>query len=115
MGELQIIAEIGAEYWKVLRALERAVLLAPEPARARLNAQARYSAERLASLMERAGLRVLSFDGMAFEVNLPAVAVNAEDLPSTENLIVERTLEPTVLADSAVILTGKVFVAPNAH
>jgi hypothetical protein len=43
-------------------------------------------------------------------VNLPAIAVNAEDIPSGQACVVERTLEPAVVVDASVIITGKVFV-----
>jgi hypothetical protein len=109
------MAELASEFWKLLRAFERSAALAPESARARLTAQARYSSERLASSLQKAGLRVVSFDGAQFEVNLPAVAVNAEDIPSGETTVVERTLEPAVVADNGIILTGKVFVAVSKH
>jgi hypothetical protein len=108
------MAELASEYWKLLQAFERSVVMAPDPARARLGAQARYSSERLTILMERAGMRIVSFDGLKFEVNLPAIAVNAEDIPSGQACVVERTLEPAVVADNSVIMTGKVFVVETS-
>jgi hypothetical protein len=107
------MAELASEYWKLLQAFERSVVLAPDSARARLSAQARYSNERLTILLQRAGMRVVSFEGLKFEVNLPAIAVNAEDIPSGQNCVVERTLEPAVIADARVILTGKVFIVES--
>jgi hypothetical protein len=38
--------------------------------------------------------------GLNFEVNLPAVAVNAEDVVSDRTLVIERTLEPAIVSDS---------------
>src|SRR5207248_2283358 len=100
-------------YWKLLQAFERSSVLAPESARARLSAQARYSSERLSVLLERVGMRIVSFDGSQFEVNLPAIAVNAQDVPSGQACVVERTLEPTVIVDTNVIITGKVFIVES--
>jgi hypothetical protein len=105
------IAELASEYWKLLQAFERSAVFAPDSARARLNAQLRYSSERLNILLEKAGLRIVSFDGLSFEVNLPAIAVNAEDIPLGQTCVVERTLEPAVVADGGIIMTGKVFIA----
>jgi hypothetical protein len=107
------IAELAAEYWKLLRAFERAAMLAPDSAKARLGAQARYSGERLTTILERVGMRAVSFDGVKFEVNLPASAVNAEDMNPESACLVERTLEPAIVTESAVILTGKVFLAES--
>lgn len=111
MKDQILMAELAAEYWKLLRAFERATTNAPESARGRMTAQARYSAARLDALTGKAGLRVVSFDGLEFEINLPAVAVNAEDVVASQLPVVERTIEPTVMSDSTVILTGKVFLA----
>jgi hypothetical protein len=109
------MAELASEYWKLLQAFERSVVLAPDSARARLGAQARYSSERLINLLERAGMRIVSFDGLKFEVNLPAIAINAEDIRPGQACVVERTLEPAVVADNCVIMTGKVFVAETSE
>ena len=109
------MAELASEYWKLLRAFERSAAFAPESARTRLSAQARYSSERLALSLQKAGLRLVSFDGVKFEVNLPAVAVNAEDIPSGQTSVVERTLEPAVVADNGIVLTGKVFLTVSNH
>ena len=103
-------AELAAEYWKLLRAFERAARIAPEAARARLLAQVRYADERLSTISARLGMRVVSFDGVKFEVNLPATAVNAEDIGSDRDSTVERTLEPAIISENSVILSGKVFL-----
>jgi hypothetical protein len=106
-------AELASEYWKLLQAFERCATLAPETAKPRLAAQARYSGERLKALLERDGMRIVTFDGLNFEVNLPAVAVNAEDVVSDRTLVIERTLEPAIVSDSAVIITGKVYLVES--
>ena len=111
MSNQQLMAELASEYWKLLRAFERAATLAPESARGRLTAQARYG-RPAHSLIDKAGLRLATFDGMMFEINMPAIAVNAEDLSASQALVVERTIEPTVISELTVILTGKVFLAP---
>lgn len=104
-------AELASEFWKLLRAFERSIALAPDQAKVRLAAQARYAQDRLSYLLDRMGMRLVCFDGEVFEVNLPAVAVNAEDMKPDSSCIVERTLEPAVVHGSNVILSGKVFLA----
>ncbi len=103
-------AELASEYWKLLQAFERCAMLAPESAKPRLAAQARYASERLKTLLERDGMRVVTFDGLNFEVNLPAVAVNAEDIASDRTPVIERTLEPAIVSKFTVIITGKVYL-----
>ena len=83
----------------------------PLEARDRLLAQARYAGARLESILSQSGLKLVTFDGAAFETNLPAVAINADDFAGNEDVIVERTLEPAIIADMNVIITGKVLLA----
>ena len=105
------MADLACEYWKLLRAFERSAGAAPEDARTRLAAQARYAGEKLDSILRGEGLRLVAFDGQRFEVNLPAVAVNAEDFLGDQDTLVERTLEPAIVSDEGVLVMGKVFLA----
>ena len=104
------LASLAIEYWKLLRSFERTIDLTPPDARTRLLAQARYAAGRLDALAQEARLKIVSFDGLPFEVNLPAVAINGEDVSGLNDLIVERTIEPAVIADMTVLVMGKVFL-----
>lgn len=106
-------AELASEYWKLLQAFERCAALAPDSSKPRLAAQARYSNEKLKALLGREGMCVVSFDGLKFEVNLPAIAVNAQDVASNQTQIVERTLEPAIVSDTEVIITGKVYLVES--
>ena len=105
------MADLACEYWKLLRAFERSAGMVPEDVRTRLAAQARFAGAKLDSILQGEGLRLVAFDGQRFEVNLPAVAVNAEDFPGAVDTLVEHTLEPAVLSDEGVLVMGKVFLA----
>lgn len=104
------LAELAAAHWKLIRAVERTAPLTPASTQTRLRAQLSYASDQLATLLAREGLRLVAFDGQPYEVNLPVVAVNADDLAGADNIVIERTLEPAVVSDRGVILTGKVFL-----
>ena len=104
------VAELASEYWKLARAFERSIALTPEAHHNRLHAQARYANGKLDTILDRAGIKITTFDGAEFEINLPVTAVNAEDVNSDALCIIERTLEPTVILNDQVVLTGKVFL-----
>jgi hypothetical protein len=107
----QSLAEIAIEYWKLLKSQERAVAAAPADAQQRLSAQGRYAAGRLSAILEREGLRIVEFDGQTFEVNLPAMALNADEMPDADGAIVERTIEPAIVSkDGGVVIMGKVYL-----
>ena len=110
-----VLAGLAVEYWKLLRSLERTIDLAPLDSRARLLAQSRYAEGRLESLLANAKMKAVGFDGVAFEVNLPAIAINGEDFSGLDNLVVEQTIEPAIVFDMTVLLTGKVLVKQSTN
>lgn len=107
------VAQLAVEYWRLLRTLERAVSLAPEDLRERIASQARYAIARFETILMEQKISIQEFDGLDFEVNLPVSPVNGDDFQGDGNgqLIIERTIEPTVICDMRVILTGKVLLA----
>jgi len=107
----QSMAELAVEYWKLLRSHERAIAVAPAEAQQRLGAQGRYAAGRLSAILDREGMVVVEFDGQSFEVNLPAIALNADEMPDADGAVVERTIEPAIVAkDGNVLAMGKVYL-----
>lgn len=105
------LAQVAVEYWKLLRTVERAIDLVPSNAKERFASQARYSAARLDTLLIEQNMSVQGFDGVEFEVNLPASPINADDFSTTAEVVVERTLEPAVISNMGVMIMGKVFLA----
>ena len=108
------LARLAVEYWKLLRLVERAIETAPDSARERISSQARYLAGQLETLLDEQEMSLQAFDGMPFEVNLPASAINGDELGNAAAPMVERTLEPAVIRDMRVILSGKVVLATEA-
>jgi hypothetical protein len=105
------IAHLAVEYWKLLRTIERALEVTPEAARQRIASQARYAASRLDALLGEQNMSLQVFDGLEFEVNLPASAINGEEFQEIKGPVVERTLEPAVVSNMRVVLMGKVLLA----
>lgn len=105
------LAHLAVEYWKLLRTLERAIELSPDNTKERIASQARYAASRLDALLHEQNMSLQAFDGMEFEVNLPASAINGDEFREGVTSVVERTLEPAVISHMRVLLMGKVYLA----
>jgi hypothetical protein len=107
------LAHLAVEYWKLVRTLERAVSLTPESDRERLASQARYAVARFETILAEQNMSIREFDGLDFAVNLPVSPVNGNDFQGScdGELVIERTIEPTVLSDMRVIVAGKVLLA----
>lgn len=98
------------EYWKLLRSYERTAGELPESKAQKVQAQIRYSAQRLSQVLTDASVQLVCFDGEPFSPELPVSAINAEDLVGCENPTIERTIEPTLLQNGVVLHMGKVLL-----
>jgi len=107
-------AQLAVEYWKLLRILERALESLPDQSKERVASQVRYASSRLETLLAEEKMSLQTFDGMDFEVNLPASAINADEFEGGTNSVVERTLEPAVISNMRILLMGKVYLAGKA-
>jgi hypothetical protein len=108
--ETEIVAKLSLEMWKLLRSFERTLADLPEQKRDQRDAQLRYSRSRLDNLMIEAKLRLLTFDGATYTVNLPVSPLNADDFDGAEDLIIESTVEPAIVSADAVLHVGKVLL-----
>lgn len=102
------LALLATEYWRLLRFAERTldeVPAARQPARA---AQLRYATRRLSAILADSGMRAIAYEGQHFEPSLPVTVINAEDAAGFANPVIERTIEPTIIAAGEVVAIGKV-------
>src|SRR5712675_1736975 len=90
-------AELAVEYWKLFKLTERALADAQIDNAMSVSAQLRYSMSRLHSICARGGLKLISYDRDTYEPNLPVTVANAEEAASFDDMVVERTLEPTII------------------
>jgi hypothetical protein len=106
----EAVSRLLTDYWKLLRSYERIAGELPDGKAEKVQAQIRYSAQRLDQFLAGAGIRLVCFDGEPFTPELPISAINAEDLEGCSETTVERTIEPTLLQVGAVLHTGKVLL-----
>jgi len=81
---------------------------------ASIAAQLRYSVSRLTTICAEGGLKLISYDREAYVPNLPVMVANSDETDFSDELIVERTVEPTIIADGQVVAMGKVFLKKRA-
>ena len=105
-----IVPKFALEMWKMLRAFERSLADLPEEKASKRTAQYRYSKGRLEALLEIAQIRILTFEGQKFTPNLPVSPVNADEMIDLHDLVVESTLEPTIVGDNMILYVGKVLL-----
>lgn len=107
----QALALVASEWFKAARRLLR---LAHEAVPARVErerAQLAYAQSRIEGVLAKNGLRMVTHDGAEYSPQIPAEPVNPEDFETEEGLMVQETLEPTVLFDGRVIARGRIVLA----
>ena len=107
------ISQLCVEFWKLSKATRKAIDRLPDGESRRLEGQLNFSDRQLAMLVDQLGLKLIDFESERFHVGLAASAVNAGDYPDETDLVVSKTLEPTVMADMKVISLGRVIVEPE--
>ncbi len=102
--------QLALDFWKLLRTAERIMAGLPEDKRIRVAAQLRFSSSRFDSHLESLGLSMPTFEGHQFGADLPAIAVNADDFESGENLIIDSAVEPALIWNGKVIQNARVML-----
>jgi hypothetical protein len=59
----------------------------------------------------RSLLKLISYDREPYVPNMPVTVANSDESDSLDELIVERTVEPTIIANGLVVAMGKVFLS----
>jgi hypothetical protein len=110
----EALIKLTTEYWRLLKLTERTVADVQNEKTASVAAQLRYSMSRLTTICAEGGLRLISYDREPYVPNLPVTVANSDETDSSGELIVERTVEPTIIADGQVVVMGKVFLKKRA-
>lgn len=111
--QAESVAELCVEFWKLSKATQKAIERLPENEGRRLQGQLKFSDRQLQMLVEQLGLKLIDFEAEVFHAGLATSADNAGDFPDEADLVVSKTLEPTVMADMKIIRLGRVLVEPT--
>ena len=110
MNMTHIAAELAVEHWKLLRScLRNSGDFSPERQK-RFESQCRFALDRLEYLTDAMSIKLIAYDHVEYEPNLPVMVVNADDFDHNDGLVVENTLAPTVMHDGRVLVLGKVIL-----
>jgi hypothetical protein len=113
-SDREVLIKLTTEYWRLLKLTERTVADMQNEKTASVAAQLRYSMSRLTTICAEGGLKLISYDREPYVPNLPVTVANSDETDSSDELIVERTVEPTIIAGGQVVAMGKVFLKKRA-
>lgn len=109
----EAVAQLCVEYWKLSAATERALAVLEDKNGKRLQAQLKYSKRQLEVILQELGLRLVDFHGELYHAGLAVSVDNPADHDEDEELIISKTLEPTVMSEMTVLRLGRVIVGPK--
>jgi hypothetical protein len=107
------VAQLCVEFWKLSNASRKAIDRLPDGEGRRLEGQLNFSDRQLTMLVDQLGFKLIDFQSEGYHAGMAASADNAGDYPDETDLVVSKTLEPTVMADMKVIRLGRVLVEPT--
>jgi hypothetical protein len=113
-SDREALIKLTTEYWRLLKLAERTVADMQSEKTASVAAQLRYSMSRLTTICAGGGLKLISYDRQPYVPNLPVTVANSDETDSSDQLIVERTIEPTIIADGQLVAMGKVLLKKRA-
>ena len=108
----ETVAQLCVEFWKLSNATRKAIDQLPDGESRRLEGQLNFSDRQLSMLVEKLGFRLINFESEIFHTGLAATADNAGDFSNEIDLVVSKTLEPTVMVGMKVVRLGRIVVEP---
>ncbi len=102
---------VTTEWFKAARRAMRIAQEATRLERERGRAQLAYVTQRVSDALAGLDIRLHEFVGQLYSPSLPVEPVNPEDFDTEDELVVQETIEPTILHDGRVLMRGKVVLA----
>ena len=104
METLRIIAEFVVEEYRFMRTFSSAVKkIYGEDSKRYISAYT-YHENKVRELMEKFDLKLGFFDGWEYDEGLPVTPLNVDEFDVSNQLIVEQTIEPTVITSKGNII-----------
>lgn len=112
-ADKSVVAQLCVEYWKLSTVTEKALVAVEPKDGKRLEAQLKYSKRQLEVMLQELGLKLVDFYGELYHAGLAVSVDNPADHDEDDQLIISRTLEPTVMSGMTVVRLGRVIVGPK--
>lgn len=106
------VAQLCVEFWKLLSTSEKALSVLPHKEGKRFEAQLKFSKRQLDVILQELGLRLADFSGEPYHPGLAVSVDNPSEQDDDQDVVVSRTIEPTVMSDMTIVRLGRVIVSP---
>lgn len=102
------LLDLAVESWRFSRLFARVLNKVDAAEVGRYANQLRYFQKKVQENLEANDLRTVDLEGQAFDVGMPAMAINMDDFGPDDTLIVDQMVEPIIMGPDGLKRQGKV-------
>ncbi len=108
----KIVADFLVEDYRFQRSFVSAVNKLFNEETKKYESSYKFHKNKIEELANRMRLQLKVFDGIDYNEGLPVTPLNADEFASSENLVIEQTIEPTVITlNGDIVRQGTVILA----
>jgi len=104
------LVSLAVEAWRLSRHFSRALQDLDAGLADRHMNRVRFFERSLTNLLGKAGIQLANLEGQPFESGAAVTALNLEDYPDSDSLVIDQMIEPVVLGTSGVLRAGTATV-----
>lgn len=115
-SEINIIADLIIEEYRFMHSYASVVDKIFAEEKKKYISTYNFHKNKLAELIKKINLKIQSYDGFDYNDGLPVTPLNCEEFTAEDELIIEQTIEPTILSvNGDVIRVGTVILAKKPY
>lgn len=100
-NETALIADMITEEYRFCKSYNSLVNKLFQEERQKYVSIMNYHFGKMMDFSERANMKIVSFEGKLYDEGLPVVGLNISDFDKDDLLIVEQTIEPTIIDNTS--------------
>lgn len=106
----QALVDLSIESWRLCRLFGRVLEKLDAGEAIRYANQIRYFLKNLEGHLESGGLKLVNLEGQPYDGGMAVTALNMEDFAPNDVLVVDRMVEPVVMASDGLRKQGTVML-----
>lgn len=106
-----IIADLLVEEYRFMRSYLSMIDRLFDDEKTRYKSTYEFHKKKLTEITKTLNLNIVTFDGKEYDVGLPVTPLNADEFEQSDKLIIEQSIEPTIVNNAgSVIRIGTVIL-----
>jgi hypothetical protein len=105
-----IIADLLVEEYRFMRSYLSITDRLFDDEKKRYKSTYEFHKKKLAEITKELNLNLVTFDGKDYDVGLPVTPLNTDEFEQSDKLIIEQTIEPTIINNAGVVRLGTVIL-----